>query len=160
MNDPVTTTEEYIATFPADVQPVLSDVAAAMRRALPGAEERIRYGMPAVVLGGRYALHFAGWKHHVGIYPVPAHDPGPRGRGGPLPGTEGHPEVPVPGPDPVRPHRAPGHGPGPPAPLTEPSQIDLVGANARPADQHAFVGTITWRPDSKVRSMSWPGARG
>lgn len=42
-----------------------------MRRGLPGAEERIRYGMPALMLGGRYALHFAGWTHHVGIYPAP-----------------------------------------------------------------------------------------
>ncbi|WP_024285967.1 ATP-binding protein [Cellulomonas sp. KRMCY2] len=29
-------------------------------------------------------------------------------------------------------------------------EIDLVGANARPADQYAFVGTIKWRPDSRV----------
>ncbi len=29
-------------------------------------------------------------------------------------------------------------------------EIDLVGANARPADQYAFVGTIKWRPDRKV----------
>jgi len=29
-------------------------------------------------------------------------------------------------------------------------EIDLVGANARPANQYAFVGTIKWRPQSKV----------
>ena len=29
-------------------------------------------------------------------------------------------------------------------------EIDLVGADARPADQYAFVGTIKWRPDSKI----------
>lgn len=23
------------------------------------------------MLGGRYALHFAGWKHHLGLYRVP-----------------------------------------------------------------------------------------
>ncbi|WP_421742724.1 iron chaperone [Cellulomonas sp.] len=69
------TTDEYIATFPDDVRPILTEVAAALRRALPGAEERIRYGMPAFMLGGRYALHFAGWKHHVGLYPVATLDP-------------------------------------------------------------------------------------
>ncbi|KQY46452.1 iron chaperone [Cellulomonas sp. Root137] len=69
------TTDEYIATFPDDVRPILAEVAAALRRALPGAEERIRYGMPAFMLGGRYALHFAGWKHHVGLYPVATLDP-------------------------------------------------------------------------------------
>ena len=26
--------------------------------------------MPAVMLGGRYSLHYAAWKKHVGIYPV------------------------------------------------------------------------------------------
>ena len=27
--------------------------------------------MPAVMLGGRYAIHYAGWKRHLGLYPVP-----------------------------------------------------------------------------------------
>ena len=69
------TTDEYVATFPDEVRPILAEVAAALRRALPGAEERIRYGMPAFMLGDRYALHFAGWKHHVGLYPVAPLDP-------------------------------------------------------------------------------------
>jgi len=63
-------TDDYIATFPDEVRPILTEVAEALRRALPGAEERIRYGMPAFMLGDRYALHFAGWKKHVGLYPV------------------------------------------------------------------------------------------
>ena len=69
-------TDDYIATFPDDVRPILTEVAAALRRALPGAEERIRYDMPAFMLGDRYALHFAGWTKHVGLYPVsPLYDP-------------------------------------------------------------------------------------
>lgn len=71
----VTTVDEYVATFPDDVRPILGEVAAVLRRALPGAEERIRYGMPAFMLGGTRALHFAGWKHHVGLYPVGRLDP-------------------------------------------------------------------------------------
>ena len=63
-------TDDYLATFPDEVRPILTEVAEALRRALPGAEERIRYGMPAFLLSDRYALHFAGWKHHVGLYPV------------------------------------------------------------------------------------------
>lgn len=65
-----TTIDEYIASFPDDVQQILVKVRAAMHAVLPDAPEKIRYGMPAIVLGGRYALHFAAWKHHVGIYPV------------------------------------------------------------------------------------------
>lgn len=72
----MTTIDEYVATFPDEVQPILTEVAAALRRSLPGAEERIRYDMPAFMLGdGRYALHFAGWKKHVGLYPVGPLDP-------------------------------------------------------------------------------------
>jgi uncharacterized protein YdhG (YjbR/CyaY superfamily) len=41
---------------------------------VPNGEERIRYDMPAVMLGGRYAIHFAGWKQHLGLYPVPRFD--------------------------------------------------------------------------------------
>lgn len=67
-----TSVDEYIAGFPSDVQVILTQVRAAMRSSLPEAEERIRYGMAAFMLGGRYGLHFAGWKDHVGLYPVPA----------------------------------------------------------------------------------------
>ncbi len=53
---------------------VLERVRAAIHAGVPGGEEKVRYGMAAVMLGGRYAIHFAGWKHHVGLYPVPAFD--------------------------------------------------------------------------------------
>lgn len=70
------TIEDYLATFPDDVRAQLTEVAEAIRRALPGAEERIRYGMPAFMFPGRsYGLHFAGWKKHVGLYPVARLDP-------------------------------------------------------------------------------------
>ncbi len=62
--------EEYLDSFPDDVQQILREVRAAILSQVPGAEEKIRYGMPAVMLGGRYALHYAGWKKHVGLYPV------------------------------------------------------------------------------------------
>lgn len=62
--------DAYIADFPEDVQAILREVRTAIRAALPEGEERIRYGMPAVMLSDRYAIHFAGWKKHVGLYPV------------------------------------------------------------------------------------------
>ena len=63
------TVDEYIAGFPAEVQPILFRVREAILSQVPNPEEKIRYGIAAIMLGGRYALHFAGWKKHVGLYP-------------------------------------------------------------------------------------------
>ena len=65
------TVDDYLATFPDDVRDVLEEVRAAIHAGVPDGEEKMRYGIAAVMLGGRYAIHFAGWKHHVGLYPVP-----------------------------------------------------------------------------------------
>ncbi len=66
------TVDEYIASFPDDVADRLRRVRAAIVAEVPPpVEEKMRYGIAAVMLGGRYALHYAGWKHHIGLYPVP-----------------------------------------------------------------------------------------
>jgi uncharacterized protein YdhG (YjbR/CyaY superfamily) len=70
------TVDEYIAGFPPEVSARLTRVRAEIVDAVTAAsgatpEERMRYGIAAVMLGGRYALHFAGWKKHIGLYPVP-----------------------------------------------------------------------------------------
>jgi uncharacterized protein YdhG (YjbR/CyaY superfamily) len=64
--------DAYIAGFPPEVAARLQRVRELIRAEVPDAEERMRYGIAAVMLGGRYALHFAGWKKHIGLYPVPA----------------------------------------------------------------------------------------
>ena len=66
------TLDQYIAGFPPDVRDVLETVRAAIRKALPGADEAISYGMPTFKRNGRYVIYFAGWKQHVSIYPVTA----------------------------------------------------------------------------------------
>nr|WP_052521692.1 DUF1801 domain-containing protein [Agreia bicolorata] len=43
---------------------------------MPGGEEKFRYDMPAVMLGGRYGLHYAAWKKFVGLYPIARLDDG------------------------------------------------------------------------------------
>ncbi len=63
--------DAYIAGFPPDVRDRLTQLRRVIVDHLPGSEETIRYGMPAVMLGGRYGLHFAGWKKHIALYPVP-----------------------------------------------------------------------------------------
>jgi uncharacterized protein YdhG (YjbR/CyaY superfamily) len=66
-----TTIEEYIASFPDDVQKKLEQVRNTIRKAAPGAEEKISYGIPAFNLNGQYLVYFAGYKKHIGMYPVP-----------------------------------------------------------------------------------------
>ena len=65
---------DYIASFPADVRPVLEDVRRAIRGAVPGAGEAISYGIAAITLDGSPLVYFAGWQRHVSLYPVPAGD--------------------------------------------------------------------------------------
>jgi len=62
--------DEYLAGFPPEQREILERVRQAIRSRVPDPVEKIRYGMPAIMLGGRYALHFAGWKKHLGLYPV------------------------------------------------------------------------------------------
>lgn len=70
------TVDEYIAGFPPDVaerlQRIREIIVAAVREGTgQEPDEKMRYGIAAVMLGGRYALHYAGWKKHIGLYPVP-----------------------------------------------------------------------------------------
>jgi len=69
------TVEEYIASFPPDVQRTLESVRAAIRAAVPGTEERISYDIPTFALDGKYVVYFSGWKQHVSVYPIPDADP-------------------------------------------------------------------------------------
>jgi uncharacterized protein YdhG (YjbR/CyaY superfamily) len=63
--------DDYIAGFPPEAQQALASVRAAAHEAIPGAGERISYGMPALTVGGKTVFHFAGWKKHLSIYPIP-----------------------------------------------------------------------------------------
>jgi uncharacterized protein YdhG (YjbR/CyaY superfamily) len=62
--------DEYLATLPAEVQAILQRVRAAIRKALPEAEECISYQIPAYKLHGGTVLYFAGWKQHFSLYPA------------------------------------------------------------------------------------------
>jgi uncharacterized protein YdhG (YjbR/CyaY superfamily) len=70
MNNTPTTIDEYIATFPADVQAILQKVRATIRKSAPGAEEAIAYQMPAFKFNGNL-VYFAAFKNHIGFYPIP-----------------------------------------------------------------------------------------
>jgi uncharacterized protein YdhG (YjbR/CyaY superfamily) len=64
--------DEYIATFPEDVQKILERIRMTVIRAAPGAEETISYGMPAYRYKGRVIIYFAGYKNHIGVYATPS----------------------------------------------------------------------------------------
>jgi uncharacterized protein YdhG (YjbR/CyaY superfamily) len=68
------TIDDYIETFPPDVQAILREVRRRIRSTVPTADETISYGIPTFTLGGRYLVYFAGWKHHISVYPVPTGD--------------------------------------------------------------------------------------
>jgi uncharacterized protein YdhG (YjbR/CyaY superfamily) len=68
------TVDDYIASFPDDVQRVLQEVRRTMREIVPEAAEKISYGIPTLILEGRYLVYFAGWKNHISVYPLPAGD--------------------------------------------------------------------------------------
>lgn len=65
-----TSVTEYIAIQPPKARGPLRKVRAAIRKALPKAEEVISYQIPAYRLHGRVVIYFAGWKEHYSIYPA------------------------------------------------------------------------------------------
>jgi uncharacterized protein YdhG (YjbR/CyaY superfamily) len=69
-----TTIDEYISTFPGEVQMVLEKVRQAIQKAAPDAVETISYNMPTFDRNGKHVVFFAGWKHHISLYPTPAGD--------------------------------------------------------------------------------------
>jgi len=64
------TIDEYIKTFPKDVQSILEKMRETIRKASPEATEAISYQIPTFKLNGKNLVHFAAWKHHIGFYPT------------------------------------------------------------------------------------------
>src|SRR5262249_35005854 len=60
--------DDYVSTFPSKVQASLKRIRATIRKAAPGAEERISYQIPAYFLEGSL-VYYAAFKKHVGFYP-------------------------------------------------------------------------------------------
>jgi uncharacterized protein YdhG (YjbR/CyaY superfamily) len=60
--------DEYIASSPAQVRPVLEKIRSTIRAAAPDAEEVISYRMPAFKQDG-ILIYFAVFKTHIGVYP-------------------------------------------------------------------------------------------
>lgn len=66
------TIDEYIKTFPKNVQRILEKLRQTIREAAPESAETISYQMPTFKLNGRFLVSFAAWQHHIGLYPIPS----------------------------------------------------------------------------------------
>ena len=66
--------DDYIASYPEETQTQLAEVRRTIQEAAPLAEEKISYGMATFTIDGRPLVYFAGWKNHIGLYPVPTGD--------------------------------------------------------------------------------------
>ena len=63
------TIDEYIASFPENIQSTLKEIRQAIRETAPQAEETISYQMPAFRLNG-ILVYFAAFKNHIGFFPT------------------------------------------------------------------------------------------
>lgn len=72
---PPKTIDEYIAGFPPEVQRIMEQVRATIRKAAPDATESISYRIPTFKLHGSYLVYFAGHTKHIGVYPAPVDAP-------------------------------------------------------------------------------------
>jgi len=65
------TIDEYISSFPQSTQLFLNNIKKTIKEVVPEALETISYGMPTFKLK-KNLIHFAAYKHHIGIYPTPS----------------------------------------------------------------------------------------
>jgi uncharacterized protein YdhG (YjbR/CyaY superfamily) len=65
------TVDEYIKSFPEDIQEMLKQVRATIKENAPEAVENIAYQMPAYKTNGKPLVYFAGFKNHIGFYATP-----------------------------------------------------------------------------------------
>ncbi len=63
--------DEYLSSFPPETRKALEEMRALIRVSAPDATETIAYSMLTFDLNGRHLVHFAGFAHHVGLYPIP-----------------------------------------------------------------------------------------
>ena len=60
----------YLALQPPASRRALRQIRQAIAAVVPAGEEGFSYGIPSVTLGGKTVVWYAGWRHHVSLYPV------------------------------------------------------------------------------------------
>lgn len=64
--------DEYIAACPEQSRAHLKTIRKTIKAAVPKVKEKISYQIACFELDGKNLIHFAGWKMHVSVYPIPA----------------------------------------------------------------------------------------
>ncbi|HEY0055125.1 MAG TPA: DUF1801 domain-containing protein [Pedobacter sp.] len=63
--------DDYIQSFPPQVQAILNKIRHIILQTAPEAVESISYGIPAYKFKGKPLVYFAGFKNHIGFYATP-----------------------------------------------------------------------------------------
>jgi len=71
MTERIETVDDYIASYSEDVASRLDAVRRLIHESVPDLEETISYQMPTFKQDGKTLVYIGGWKHHIGLYPVP-----------------------------------------------------------------------------------------
>lgn len=66
------TPNEYIASFPEEVQKKLKSIRKTIKNNAKEAEDAMGYGVAAFKLKGVYLVYYAAFKKHIGLYPTPS----------------------------------------------------------------------------------------
>ena len=69
-NPPAKDVDAFIQASPKETRPKLRELRGIIRALVPQAEEVISYRMPTYKLNGKPLVGFAGFKHHIGFYPM------------------------------------------------------------------------------------------
>ncbi|WP_140486091.1 iron chaperone [Flavobacterium sp. GSA192] len=64
--------EEYINTFPIEIQKIAQEIRNIIKNEAPDCVESISYGMPAYKTFGKPLVYFAAYKNHIGLYATPS----------------------------------------------------------------------------------------
>ena len=72
MNTKVTSVDDYILSFPSEIQQRLTQIRALIKERAPDAVESISYGMPAYKTHGKPLVYFAAFAQHIGLYATPS----------------------------------------------------------------------------------------
>jgi uncharacterized protein YdhG (YjbR/CyaY superfamily) len=65
------TVDDYIKSFPDNIQVFLKQIRATIKENAPDSDESIAYNMPAYKTNGKPLVYFAGFTGHIGFYATP-----------------------------------------------------------------------------------------